>query len=481
MLLVLVCMMLMAVSIVWLGYALLRPDGTITPFFPLVVPGVLAVLSSPLYNTSHDYGDMTRPESARPVFGTLWSYTNGMESAAVIVSFAAATLLLVRRPRLETTRGALGMGAVLLLLTLSRVDHVFFSLCLLALLFFTAWMHKDKQALLRSGIASAVLIVGMGVYLAVNKAVFDSALPVSGKVKSTLPFFTNTNIESLVRTLGSPNTYQLAQVTRLFLLLAPMLVTPIFVLYALKLEGSEGRISIRMRDGRTPLDAVMLACVPAVLVLGAYNFFFVPLKDQGYWYFPVSTLFVSLFVISALDQSRLVRRLDALRRPHIVALAVVAACSIAFFFTAHRRAAPFKRYAQFYLEEAPQILARYGESRPKLIEFDDGIVAAATGFPTMSGLGLALDPVAAKHVKPDPTVLRYDKIFDIAMERGFNCMTTVQWDSAGSRLGPNPSKAELLRRVSEWVPAKKLEPYDLVLDYYSGRTNFWIICAKQRT
>ena len=36
-------------------------------------------------------------------------------------------------------------------------------------------------------------------------------------------------------------------------------------------------------------------------------------------------------------------------------------------------------------------MAHYGDSPPRLIEYDDGIVAYATGFPTMSGLGLTLD------------------------------------------------------------------------------------------
>jgi hypothetical protein len=82
----------------------------------------------------------------------------------------------------------------------------------------------------------------------------------------------------------------------------------------------------------------------------------------------------------------------------------------------------------------------YHESRPCMLEFDDGIVAFSTGFPTMSATGLMLDREAYQWLKQGRLVsmsLRRgcDRIVSLVYFDYFD-LSSVGMDSPSDKLTP---------------------------------------------
>ena len=188
-----------------------------------------------------------------------------------------------------------------------------------------------------------------------------------------------------------------------------------------------------------------------VLALASYDFLFVRFYAVGPWYAPVSTVFTSLLCIYALE-----RALDANRRkaaalasvnstshiarvsswPPLPLLAVLAG----FAFKPLCGAPEYHlNFAAFALDEAPLLRASLAAAKPKLIDCDDGIVAWTSGFPSLSGTGLALDVEALQAYEDKAGLL------PLAVKRGYSYVTQLQDIDATSL------KDDVPDHVKEWV------------------------------
>src|SRR3954452_3836190 len=102
-------------------------------------------------------------------------------------------------------------------------------------------------------------------------------------------------------------------------------------------------------------------------MLSAYYCLFVPGFNQGHWYYPVSTLFVSVAGLEVWTSRRSLPSVD-----YRFAIGVALVFGAIVFVTFGRRADYHRRFATFYFDDAPAVRAAYHNKPPKLFAFDDG-------------------------------------------------------------------------------------------------------------
>jgi len=358
----------------------------------LVIPAWLVGLRAIYAHGLRDWG--------LPVMGSLWSFTNGMESEFVILSFAAALFLGTTAETVRSPRRAALFGVALAALTLSRFDHGLIAAALLAGLATRAARENGKQL----AIAGLAFAAPVAAYLLFSRWHFGTAIPLSGAAKSTFPHPTPDNwnlIRGLLR--GSPSMAPAASDSHWWLPVAsrqlqtvlPAALCTVYLLFR------------TWRRSATELQALLASAAVGAIALAAYNFCFTKGEDQGYWYYPVSTLLPSLFVLA----EQLPRPWP---RPELRAATAVAltALMVAFFVHWHRRAAyndAFRTLAQHTSTEARNF---YQGRPPKLLEIDDGAVGYNLDTRAMSCF-LALDPAGFE-------ALRRGKLLELALARGYD-------------------------------------------------------------
>lgn len=475
-LLMLLSVAMIAVAIALLGAAMLRSKQSISPLFPLLVPGFVALISTPLYQPAHDREALQDPAAARPVFTTLWSFANGMETPLLILAFAGCVLFFVRWPKLDSTAAALGLAALLLTLTLARLDHVFFAGVVLLAYLAQACRQRDFASLGRGLLAGAVFALGVLIYMIANKLSFGVSMPISGVAKSSFPRVSFATLRKLSSMLVDTPDQWLMNAARLFQLLFPIVVALVYPL--LNLRVTRKLPFIELRPGRDRFDALLCWTALAVLALGAYNTFFVLLIHTGPWYFPLSALFVSLAFITSLDRYLPICRPAASLRRAVIALVIVLVASSAYFIRAHYRPLYLAEQAAFYYDEAPRI-REYYQSRgelPRLVEYDDGIVTFATGFPAMSGFGLALDKEAM-------LAKQRGELMKLALERGYNHVASINYVQLTE---PGPLRSSDAFKAYKWIKKDERRQLEFVPEYHSPESGFaifevvWKESANQR-
>ena len=144
----------------------------------------------------------------------------------------------------------------------------------------------------------------------------------------------------------------------------------------------------------------------------------------------------------------------------------------AFFVLLHRQLGYHRRYADFYLDEAPKVRAHYGPSMPKFIEGDDGIVAYSLGAPTMS-TSMGLDVAAA-------AALAHGRLLDLALERRYNRLTSLVY-TPGDLLGANPSATQISFWGRRVLPVDESKGYGYTLDYRSADGHFAVVRVSSPT
>lgn len=449
---------MIAGALALLGAAWLRLEGRLSPLFPLVVPGVAALLATPLYQPAHDLPEFATPESARTVYTTLWSYANGMESPLVLLLLGAGVWLYARR---GGRLAPLGLAAVGLALTLARLDHGLFAVALMG----SGWwaLRREDGALRRTGYGLALFAAGLAAYCVYNEVVYGSALPVSGSLKleggleaarknlrDVALFFTS----EPSRPVWLPSRARVAQ------LLGPMLIALVYLAVTLR----AGR---RSALGR--LDVLLVWLCAATVALALHNLFAVTFGGQGSWYFPASAVVASLAAMRLAERSAAVERLARARGPWLALwLAGCALAVTAYFMRAQHHPLHKADAAAFYYEEAPRIRAFYGERPPRLVEHDDGIVGFATGFQAMSGTGLALDAAAVGS-------FRGRGFGRLALERGFDRAASFTY----RKFRPGPITPAALRRAFAFV-APEGEGIEVEVEYRSEDGRFVVARMSRR-
>lgn len=407
-----------------LGVTLLRARRLSLAFLGLPV-GLYAVMAIPFWAVGLRGIAAHGLRSWRmPVFGSLWSYANGMESSLVILCFALALYVAVVGRALTSARRAAGFGACLGFLTLARLDHGLIAAALLAGFALASVRARAPQRAVQAALPFAGLVVPV---LALNWHFFGNIVPLSGVAKSTFPHFDADNARVLGllfdgsptwRPDGADSHWWLPVVCRQLQTILPALLCAAYALSRL------------LRRPAGLLQTLLAAAACGAVLLAAYNFCFTNSSDQGFWYYPVSTLLPSLFVLA--------ERWPRLRLPPVWRVASATALGVlvtSFFLTWHRHPRYNEDFRAVALEAGEKARKFYGPNLPKVVEIDDGIVSYSLDTPAMSSF-LALDPEGFRAVKQG-------KLLDLAVARGFDRV-------ASSWYRPNSTKP---RDLASWVGA----------------------------
>jgi hypothetical protein len=424
-------LLLLSAAIVLLGLARMK-NGRVSPLFALLPLGAWPLAISPLWWAGREE---LPAKLLIPLFGTLWSFANGLESALLIAVFASVVWFYVKRP-IDSRRRALGLGLLLAALSLARLDHAVLALAIAGLPFA---YHLVRRDLSRARLAAWVLVGWVALlapYLAYNVATVGRAMPVSGAVKSTFPHVNASNLEVL-QMLGEMETRELMfRLGRHGSIIVPALLSLFYFPFALRLGSTLRRRAPVLREGHDRFSEIMLLTATGIVALAVYDFAFVVGYQIGEWYAPISVLFVSLFVVQIAERIAERWRMPAGRWLGWGLFLALNAVGVVSFWNLHRVPVWGDEYATFCLSQAPKVVQHYGSDPPKMISRDDGIVGFATGFPTTSGTRLAIDPQA---VQADAEG-RFERML---AERGVNRVTALHYVNArGLRVGERSRRVQ---------------------------------------
>lgn len=392
-----------ALAIWFLGLTLLAARRLNRAFLGISV-GVYAVMAIPFWIVG------LRAISAHglrgwlmPIFGSLWSFVNGMESAFVILCFALALYTVVARNAQSSTGGSLAFGGCLAALTLSRLDHGLFAAALFLGFGRLCWRAGAPRRWLLAGLTFGLPVAA---YLLVNRYFFGNFVPLSGATKSTFPHVTSENVELIRGVLrGSPAWQPSASDSHWWLpVVCRQLQTLLPAMLCAAYLGWRWRAR---RSNSDPLRTLLVSAAGGAVVLGLYNFCFTRPVHQGFWYYPISTLLPSLFVLAE-PWPRL--RLT----PHLrLAFASLLATLVSLFFVYWQHHKSYNEAYELVMGQASDAARKhYGGKLPKLLEIDDGIVGYSLDTPSMSHI-LALDPEGFR-------AARQGRLLELAVARGFD-------------------------------------------------------------
>jgi hypothetical protein len=398
---------LVALAIWLLGRAFAAAEGRLSPLFLVLPVGFFSLVASVPWIAAGAEGirASAAAEGWRPLVGTLWLQTNAMETPLVLALYAWMVHLVVCREGARRERAVL-LGTACLGLALARLDQAVFPLVLLAALLAAAAVRGERAARLVT--ALGIFSGGLALYLASNRVFFGTWLPVSGAEKTTFPAVHGDGWRALAELLGGES--DLKSGSRVLGLFLP----PLVGLAYLSSVFARPDLRRRLLAGTEPADRLRLALVAGAIgsiLLAAYDVHFVPLMQQGTWYFPVSTVLVTLVVVH--EAGPRLRAVLETRRGRAAFGVAWSAAALAVFLFLHRDAAYHRELAQFHHEVAPRIVAHYeGREAPRIASDEDGILAFSTGLPTLNLRRLALDAEAA-------ATRSAGELLDLAWDRGF--------------------------------------------------------------
>ncbi|HNZ01966.1 MAG TPA: hypothetical protein PKJ34_12190 [Anaerolineaceae bacterium] len=433
---------LISLTIVLLGWAYKNWFGEVPSWFLFLPIGVYALMMSPILHR----------------YGTLWSFSNGMESAPLLLMYALLTWSMSRPGWLKSCRSSILTGLILGVMTLARLDHGLIIPALFLMVLFRIILERnfvDIKWLVLAGGISSLVIFG---YLLANQATLGVWLPVSGVEKSTFPYMLQGSqkieeIRKYLQEIGQPafglNIWRYTQIIFPVLIALPVFVAQVW-------RGIRFR---RLDDESLVWSGTSLF----VILLASYNFFYVPTLDQGHWYFPISILFMSMWVIKLASHIRI--------NPGWIKLAVpilLLAFNAWFYMCIYHDPTLNARNVWFF-QEASNLKSHYQGRDVRLLEYDDGIIAYTTGFNAMSALGFCLDPQAQQAL--------HDKtLFDLAYDRGYRYIASHYYFRY-SNLGRESTPEEIKTFLSNfsWIGPKEVDGFRFWIDYASDDNQFVMI------
>lgn len=449
--------LVVAMSIALIGGGLVRSGRWLPPSFLLLPLGAYAFLLAPYWILAVDVHRLEHwSQGPFPLFGTLWSYVNGMESGIVLFSWAALAHAFIS-PTTKPILRASKLGLLAAVLCLARLDHGLLGLPLVAHFAIRAMRRRTRSSGRELFAFISCFALPIFAFLMLSQVGAGAALPVSGSAKTTFPIPNTGNFTNLFEVAKEPlaDARSVSALYRSTQLLVPAGAAVIVLLLARRRRSAD--------HPPDPWTTFLELTAAGVLLLASYDFLFVKTFAMGHWYVPISTLFVSLCVVAPPGIAVPVRS----RRPWIWP-ALAALCLLAFGFL-HRRPDHHWLYAQMYLVEGPEARAFYGSSPPKLLEVDDGILAFSTGFPSMSGTGLALD-VEAAHAR------QVGRLLPLALDRDFDRSSSLVYGlplgvSARGRVAPGEEGARA--HINRFLDTRR--GYAFETEYISSSGYFWIV------
>lgn len=222
-----------------LSRALAREDGSLHPAFVMLPFGAYALLVAPAWLTLslEQLKAQNVFEGSEPLYGTLWSSVNGMETPLVLLAFAALFWVWVRGVEARPTL----FGGLLGLLGLARLDHLLIAgpLFLLA-----GWkLRGHTRSLLRLSVAFALPVA---TYMLANRVVFGGVVPISGSMKSSAPLLTPETFDTAIGVMNAaftpdrPPIYIYWRVLQLLIPTLVALLSPLALLRARRADGPTG-------------------------------------------------------------------------------------------------------------------------------------------------------------------------------------------------------------------------------------------------
>lgn len=432
------------------GSAFIAQRGRLPLSFLLVPVGFYALLLLPVWAFAIDMRGLSNLlEGPIPLYGTLWSYMNGMESGLTLFFFGLLLWVSVRFWQQQQMPPMLAavLGLIAAAMTLARLDHAIIAASIG--LMFLADARPRGRVIVNLAAYYGLLLLVIATYLLWNYLTVGVAMPISAANKTTFPAVNVENFYYFVWVLSRPFSHAgwLDQFYRLAQIFLPALVA---LLFGYSYVRATRRPAISLSPDT--VDRFLLATGVGVLGLAAYNFLFVQFYGMGHWYFPVSVLYSTLVVVNGFDRFRPVPWLPGWR------WLVYSGIAVGVFVLFHLRPGYHDAFVRFYFSEASQVKAHYGANPPKLIEYDDGIIAFSTGFPTMSGLGYALDAQAA-------AVESHAAFVELAYARGFDHVTSLVYKNFGRLVPDDPE-------LKWYVPS---DEFTVTLDYQASDGSFGII------
>jgi hypothetical protein len=445
----------------WLLGRAITEKGRLSALFVLLPVGAYGLLVAPFWLT-HQADLASSMEGPFPVYGTLWSYVNGMESGAVLFCFGLSTRCFLAYSEQPSRGRALSAGASLGALVLSRLDHVLIALPLLATLV------SEARSRRRSGteIVELVLVFAVPVALdvLVNVHWFGAAMPVSGALKTSFPVFTPLHLQTWVDLWKAGSQANLWTLQREASLIVPLSCACGYLAVTFRARRLGATWLLCYRPSVRLYERFLVPTAAGVILLAGYDILFV-VDGPSSWYLPVSTLFVSLAVLALTD-----------RAPFAVpaagtgaVLGAVACLSLALFLKLERQPDYHAAYARFFWQDAPELRRHFGRHPPHILEIDDGIVNYALDTPAMSA-GLALDPEGVD-------ALKGGHLFDLAYERGFNCLSTLVYGSAAELAHDHSPAAAQRYAQARW--GEDVPSYRFHLAFITRSASLAIVCADK--
>ncbi len=418
---VLVSLAFVTAAVGLLGASFLRAARRVPAAFVAFPFGAYALLVLPHWQIRHaDLVAQGGGEGPVPLFGTVYSFVNGMESGILLASFGLAVYAFVTRGASRELRDGALCGGAFCLVALSRLDHALLAIAPLGL-----WtVHCVYAPARRRFVLGAVLAFAapLALYAAVNQAYAGSALPSSGVIKSSFPIPSASNVTELIGYLKHPfrpqHVFRVMWTAPVAISIAAVLA---FLPFAVRLRVGAAAFSLEFRPSAHSLDRLLVMLGPGVMLLAVYNILFA--SGVGSWYYPVSTAYVSLTVLSVATRgfSLLPRRVRAVVPVQITA-AAFGAIAVLGFLRFQRQPDFHRSYADFCEKTAPRVRAHFGGKVPKLFEIDDGVVGYCLDAPALSGSRLLLDVEALRASEAN-------MLFQLAVGRGFRAVTTLYYTS----------------------------------------------------
>jgi hypothetical protein len=263
---------------------------------------------------------------------------------------------------------------------------------------------------------------------------------------------------------ANPRQFNLYVAQREASLVIPVLAALAYLALTLHVVPVGSAFLVRYRESARDIERFLVPVAVGVVLLGVTDILFVAMGPSS-WYLPVSTLFVSLVPVALLNRAP--GRLAP--RAALAVIGLTAALTVGFFVKL-RQPTYHASYAKFYLDEAPLLRQKFGAKPPHFVEFDDGIVNYSLDVAAMSN-ALALDPEAVD-------ALRGGRLYSLAYERGFNCVSTLVYGSAKSLLADrSPKAAESYVKVNL---SEDISGFDFDVAYLTESGSMAIVCGHKR-
>jgi len=453
------------VAAVWIiGQTLLRASRAV-PFLFVGLPfGLYALLVLPQWAIDPDViARAGGGEGPLPLYGTLYSFANGMESGLTIFAFAVLAWTFVRYSKCVDAKAGVRCAAALVFVTLARLDHAALAVVPLCYWFAQATQYKPRRPF--AWAAMATFVSSLSIFLLCNKLYAGSAIPVSGVTKSTFPFPRAEAIGDIAEYLKHPlGRHALPSLYRWAPPALSLLATFIYLLVVVRLRFLSQGFAVELRAFATRLDRFLVMMAPGFVLLDLYNILFV--YGVGHWYFPVTTLAISLNLLSLL--AALVNRwrhVLAGSLPQLVSTLAAASLVVLVllgFARYHRQLRYHEGFADFCLNIAPRVREAFHGHVPKILEFDDGIVSYGLNVPAMSGFGYTLDREASD-------AWQGHRLLQLAVKRGFSAVSTFYYRSHNLTIASTSAQA------AEWVRTLVDMPKDYETNVLYGDSTFTIV------